>query len=216
MDMLKMLTFTELFGGLSDKSRQMLADIAIPKKLQKGETLFHEGDRGFALYILGKGSIQLLKSGPEDKEVVVRVIRPGEVFAEVILFEQDKYPVTAVALEESAVFILPKHQFHCLLDNSSFRNDFIVLLMSKQRYLTERLMRSQSHDTEHRLCHFLKDHYGAKEKISPGMSRKAMAAAINTTPETFSRTLTCLKQNGLLLWEDKLITVNSEFWKLAE
>ena len=211
--MLRMLDFTELFGGLSEKSKEMLAEIAIPKTVQKGETLFHEGDKGYALYILGNGNIQLTKSGGEDKEVVVRVIQQGEVFAEVILFEQDRYPVTATALKQSTVFILPKPQFYCLLDNPSFRNDFIVFLMHKQRYLTERLMHLQSHDAEHRLFLFLKDHYGTRERIVPGISKKDLAAAIGTTPETFSRILFRLKQDNLLQWEGKEITISREYWE---
>jgi len=212
MDMLKMLDFTELFGGLSEKSKKMLSEIAIPKKLSKGKTLFVEGDKGFALYLLGNGSIQLLKSGPESKGVVVKVVCPGEVFGEVILFERDKYPVTAVAVKDSTVFVLPRHQFYCLLDNASFRNDFIVFLMHKQRYLTERLMHFQSHCAEHRFFLFLRDHYGRRDQISPGMSKKDMAAAIGTTPETLSRILADLKAGGLLIWESGKIEIKKEYW----
>lgn len=212
-DMLKMLDYTEIFGGLSEKSKSMLSEIAIPKTLQKGNILFHEGDRGFALYILGSGSIQLSKSGPEDKEVVVKIIQPGEVFAEVVLFEKDCYPVTAIALKMSNVFILPKKQFHGLLDNPDFRNDFIVLLMHKQRYLTERLMQVQSHEVDQRFYLFLKNHFGTKNRIVPGISKKDMAAAIGTTPETLSRLLFRLKQLGLLQWEGKEINIDQKYWE---
>jgi len=210
--MLKMLDFTEFFGGLSTKSKELLAEIAIPKTLDKGQVLFSEGDKGFALYILGSGSVQLSKSGSEDKEVVVKIVQPGEVFAEVILFEKDRYPVTATALKTCAVFILPKQQFYCLLDNHQFRNDFIVLLMHKQRYLTERLMQFQSHDVDRRFFLFLKSHYGIKDRIHPGLSKKDFAAAIGTTPETLSRLLLRLKQDNLLQWEGKEIVISKEFW----
>lgn len=212
IDMLRMLDFTEMFGGLSEKSKKMLSEIAIPKNISKGNVLFNEGDKGFALYILGTGSIQLTKAGPEDKEIVVKIIKPGEVFGEVVLFEKDHYPVTAVALKNSTVFILPKQQFYCLLDNHDFRNDFIVFLMHKQRYLTERLMLIQAHDVDKRFIGFLKSQYGKKEKINPGMSKKEMAAAIGTTPETLSRLLLRLKQEGLLQWEGKEIIVRKDYW----
>jgi CRP/FNR family transcriptional regulator len=216
MDMLRMLDFTELFGGLSDSSKKMLAEIAIPKNLNKGETLFSEGDQGFALYILGSGSIQLSKSGSDDKMIVVKIVQPGEVFAEVILFEKNCYPVSAVALKSGIVFILPKQQFYCLLENTSFRNDFIVLLMHKQRYLTERLMQVQSHEVDERFFLFLKNNYGQKDKITPGISKKDIAAAIGTTPETLSRLLFRLKQENFLQWEGKEMVISNEFWKMFE
>lgn len=208
-----MLDFTELFGGLSQKSKLMLSEIAVPKTLRKGDVLFHEGEKGYALYILGNGSIQLSKAGPEEKDIVVKIIKPGEVFAEVVLFEKDQYPVTAVALKQSTIFVFPKMQFYTLLDNKEFRNDFIVFLMHKQRYLTERLMLVQSQDVDMRFFHFIKNQFGFKEKIVPGISKKDVAAAIGTTPETLSRLLLRLKKDGLLQWEGKEITINKKYWK---
>jgi len=213
-DMLRMLDFTEMFGGLSEESKIVLSKIAIPKTIQKGEILFNEADTGFALYVLGSGSVQLSKAETEDKEVVVKIVQPGEVFGEVILFEKDSYPVTAVALKMSNIFILPKKQFISLLDNSDFRNDFIRFLMHKQRYLTERLMQVQSYEVDQRFFLFLKKHFGEKTKIVPGISKKEMAAAIDTTPETLSRLLFRLKQQDLLRWEGAEITVSKNYWDL--
>jgi CRP/FNR family transcriptional regulator len=191
----------------------MLAGIAMPKHLKKGERLFLEGEKGHAVYLCGTGSIQLTKEGAEAKDVVVKVIGPGELFGEVVLFEKDRFPVSATALKNSTVFVLPKHQFHCLLENKSFRDDFIVLLMHKQRYLTSRLRDLQSHDVEERFFRFLKDQYGPAGKISPGISKKDMAAAIGTVPETFSRLLQRLKKQGVARWEKGEIVLRDGFWK---
>lgn len=215
-DMLRMLDYTEMFGGLSEKSKHALSEIAIPKTLQKGNILFHEGEKGYALYLLGSGSIQLTKAATQDKEIVVKIIQPGEVFAEVILFERDNYPVTATALKLSNVFILPKIQFNCLLNIADFRNDFITFLMHKQRYLTERLMQIQSHEVDQRLYLFLKNQFGEKLTIVPGITKKEMAAAIGTTPETLSRLLSQLKQQGLLQWKGKEIITSKSYWESSQ
>jgi CRP/FNR family transcriptional regulator, dissimilatory nitrate respiration regulator len=212
MDLLKLLNFTEFFGGLSEKSKQMLSEIAIAKELKRGDILFHEGDKGFALYLLGTGSIQLTKVTAQGKDVVIKVVRPGEVFGEVILFEQDDYPVTAVTVKKGVVFILPKHQFHCLLERESFRNDFFVFLMKKQRYLAERIRYLLSHEVDERFFMFLREHYGEKEVIVPGISKKDMAAAIGTIPETFSRLLLRLKTESIAQWEGGEIRLKEGFW----
>lgn len=211
-DAASMLAFTDLFGGLTEKSRVMLAGIAVPKRLRKKQVLFQEGEKGFAVYLLGSGSIRLSKHGEEGSDVVIKVVPPGEVFGEVVLFEQPCYPVTATALQPSTVFILPKHQFHCLLENRGFRDEFIVLLMAKQRYLTERLRTMQTQDVEKRFLLFLKEHYGESERIVPGISKKEMAAAIGTVPETFSRLLLRLKKAGRLRWEGGEIRVSRNAW----
>ena len=109
-----------LFENISQESRAALADISIPKTVKKKESLFWEGDKGLTLYILVKGNIRLFKTTPEGKEVVIKVVKPGDMFAEVVLFEQNRYPVSAVALKESLVFMISKHQFTCLLENERF------------------------------------------------------------------------------------------------
>lgn len=212
MDIIKLLEFTDLFGGLSDKSKKMIAEIAIPKEIDKGHVLFHEGEKGFAIYLLARGGVELSKA-TAGREVVIRVVQPGELFAEVILFEKDKYPVTARVLKKGIVLVLPKQQFHSLLGNETFRDDFIVLLMAKQRYLTERLKFLVSHDVDERFFLFLKQHFGTKERIVPGISKKDLASAIGTVPETLSRMLLRLKESGLASWEGKEIVIQEGFWK---
>lgn len=213
MDLLKILDFTALFGGLSEDSKKCLAEIGIPKNVAKNETLFGEGEKGYALYICAKGKIQLTKEGADLQDIVVRIIQPGEVFGEVILFEQDTYPVTATALTDSIVFILPKKQFHDLLNKVSFRNDFIVFLMNKLRYLTKRMTQMQAHEVDQRFILYLKENYPKSNRIIPGMSKKDMAAAIGTTPETLSRVLLKFKKENVLVWEGKEIICKEGFWK---
>ena len=112
------------FKGISNQSREMLADICLSKTYQKKEVLFTEGQHGQAVYLCVNGRIQLHKTTLDGKDVVIKVIKPGEVFGEVILFEMDRYPVTAMALSRAQIFIMPKHQFHCLLEAGRFSDRF--------------------------------------------------------------------------------------------
>jgi len=100
MDKNELFSRIHLFENISRKSKAALADICLQKILQNKEILFIEGDKGYSLYILVSGNIQLYKTTPDGKEVVIKVVKPGELFGEVILFEQAEYPVTAIALKE--------------------------------------------------------------------------------------------------------------------
>jgi len=178
---------TEFFAGISEQGKALLAEICIPKKLEKRDTLFHERDTGHAFYLVGGGTIGLYKGTDDGREVVIKMVHRGEIFAEVVLFEQNSYPVTAVALRPSLVFIIPKVQFVGLLADEQFRNDFMRMLMRKQRYLAERIRFLTMHDVEERFFMFLKEHYGSAAQITLTYSKKDIAAAIGTTPETYSR-----------------------------
>jgi CRP-like cAMP-binding protein len=214
MNLIALLDHTDFLGPLSEKSKTRIAEIAVLKALEKNRTLFVEGEKGAALYLLATGNVQLSKSNATgEKNVIIKSIKPGEIFAEVILFEKESYPVTATAVKDSSVFSFPKKQFLSLLDIAEFRNEFIMMLLRKQRYLTERMRELVTMDVSDKLFHYLKQNYGAKEKIVPGISKKALAAAIDVTPETLSRLILKLKNDGMMKWEGKEIVFGKGFWE---
>ena len=102
----------ELFDNFPPKTLQALAKICQKKQIKKKEFLFTEGDPGRAVYYCIKGYIQLYKSDDQGRETVIKVIRSGEMFGEVILFEKDNYPVTAMALDQSDLIVIPKSEFY--------------------------------------------------------------------------------------------------------
>lgn len=201
-----------LFESISEKNLHALADICLEKHVSKKQILFLEGDAGHSIYILVTGCVQLYKSSPEGKPIVIKIINPGEMFAEVVLFEKNSYPVNAVALKTGMVYMIPKHQFKCLLANESFRDDFMAAMMRKVRYLTEQIHSLSVHDVEDRLVLFLREHVGVKKQATITLSKKDVANAIATTPETLSRLLVRLKKEGLLSWEGTSLTINAAFW----
>ena len=192
---------TRFFDGLSPASRRRLAGISSVRTLERREPLFVEGEPGRAVYLLGQGSVQLHKTARDGREIVIRLVEPGEVFAEAILFEQDRYPVTAAALVPSEVVVMPRQAFHALLAEEAFRSEFMAGLMRKLRYLAGRVLELTTDDVEARLLRFLEARGNGAAAFVLRISKKDVAAAIGTTPETLSRLLQRLEQGGTLRWK---------------
>jgi CRP/FNR family transcriptional regulator len=203
----------KFFAGLSEAAGKRLAELSRRRTVAKRDLLFMEGSDGTAVYLLTAGNIQLVKTNMDGKETVIKTVKEGELFAEVILFEKSKFPVTAIACTEAEVIELPRAGFLKLLNEEEFRNDFMAMLMHKQRYLAERIQQLTSMDVEARFIEFLRDHYGEKEKITPDLSKKDIASAIGATPETFSRLLQKLETRADFSWTGKIITVKPSFWE---
>jgi CRP/FNR family transcriptional regulator len=213
MDIDFLLEQTEFFKGVSAKSKQALAEICIRKTLRKNDVIFSEGDIGHSLYLLASGNVRVFKSTPDGKETVIKVIGPGELFAEVILFERDVYPASAVALKNGVVYLLPKRQFYELLGDNDFRNDFIRMLMKKQRYLADQLHALTTYDVEERFIRFLLEQYGNKDEYRILLTKKDIASAIGATAETLSRLLRRMQGEGKISVKGKIIKLKSGFLK---
>lgn len=204
---------TSLFGALAASHRRALAEVSLPVEIPRRTVLFEEGRKGDAFYVAARGRVQLHKTAPDGREIVIKVVQPGETFAEVILFEEDRYPVTAVALTDALLLKILRRDVQRLLADADFRTDFIAMLMRKQRYLADRLRQMATQTAEERFLQFLREQYGEAEHIELGISRKAMAAAIGATPETLSRLLRRLQAAGALTCRGRKLTFRPGFWK---
>jgi CRP/FNR family transcriptional regulator len=213
MDIEFLLEQSDFFKGVSAKSKKALAEICIRKAVRKNDTIFTEGDNGHSLYVLASGNVRVFKSTPDGKETVIKVIGPGELFAEVILFERDVYPASAVTLKNSVVYLIPKRQFYELLGDKDFRNDFIRMLMKKQRYLADQLHALTAYDVEDRFIRFLLEQYGKKDEYRILLTKKDIASAIGATAETLSRLLRRMQGEGKISVKGKIIKLKSGFWK---
>ena len=211
MTIQSLLQQSVFFQGLSRAAYLELENIAIEKTIKKKQFLFSEGDDGHSMFLCAEGKIQVFKTSEDGREIVIKVLKPGEIFAEVVLFESPRYPASALALSDSRIYLFPKHQVLCLLEREDFRSDFIRMLMLKQRYLVDQIKYLTTHDVEDRFFHFLKEQFGTLTLIDPNMSKKDIATAIGTTPETLSRLLLRLKKEGKVDWQDK-INVDKSAW----
>jgi len=89
------LSEAPLFEDLSDEDARALRAMVLVVKLNRGERLFAEGDKGDKLYIIITGKIKLTKAAPDGRENLLSVHGPGEMFGELSLF--DPIPRTSSA-----------------------------------------------------------------------------------------------------------------------
>ncbi|HVN72519.1 MAG TPA: Crp/Fnr family transcriptional regulator [Desulfomonilia bacterium] len=211
MELVDLFKQTDLFRGMSEEALVRLASKGKQRRFFQGDTLFVEGTKGHEFFLLVEGDVRLYKTSPDGQEIALRIIRKGEIFAEVILFTDTTYPASAAALSAGSVFAIERASFSELLEDKGFRNEFILLLMKKQRYLAERILYLTTYDVEERFFRFIIEHYGTGGVYRVDMAKKDIASAIGTIPETFSRLINRLKGLGVLTWEGNTLRVKKDF-----
>ena len=87
-----------LFAGLEDEAASALAAAMGTIKLNRGEVLFHEGDKEDRLYVVVSGKIKLGRSGSAGRENLLAILGPGQMFGELSLFDPGPRSSTATAV----------------------------------------------------------------------------------------------------------------------
>lgn len=106
--LLKRLQTFEFLRGLDIESLKQLAKDSVWKIYPPNAVVFWEGDVESNLYYLQYGSLKVLKSSPDGREQVLRFLDTGEIFNEVGVLAKRANPATAIALEESGIWLIPR------------------------------------------------------------------------------------------------------------
>ena len=98
----------QLFSGLPARDLEEIAGFAVLQNLERGESLFRQGEPIAGFYVVQRGAINVHRVGPGGKEQVIHVFRMGESFAEAALAGPSGYPADARTVEPSTVLLIPR------------------------------------------------------------------------------------------------------------
>ena len=208
---------TPLFATLPDDDLRRIADIAVTRRFAKKEAVFREGDRADGFFIVSTGKVKVFKLSGEGKEQILHVLEAGQTFAEAVIFEGGVFPAHAEALADAELLFLPKRPFIELLERRP--NVAIRMLASLSRWLKRMTELAESlslRDVETRLIFYLSEELktrGIPPKdgtvLELPIGKNVLASRLGTVPETFSRTLKKLQDEGLIDVRGKRIRIVS-------
>lgn len=111
----------------------------------KGEIIFKEGEKVKGIYFIDKGSVKIYKHWTDEKELIVRFAKEGDIFGHRGLGSDDVYPVSATALEPLRVCYIEMSFFESSL---KVNHEFLYELMqffATQLKDSEKNMRNMAH-----------------------------------------------------------------------
>ena len=177
--------------------------------LSPGETLFTQGDDATAVFAVETGRVKLVRYTSEGRMVTFEVVRGGEILAESALF-LDTYPCTAIAEEASRIVIYPQEALGSALQNyPELAQELTMLLIRKIQTLKVRLEWFNSRAAHERLLQYLRFLSGNQTVVNLDRPLKEIAGELGFTPETLSRALARLEQQGAIARNGRLITLQT-------
>jgi CRP-like cAMP-binding protein len=168
-----------------------------------GQGIFYQGEPGLSVLCIRTGRVRQYKLGAGGEELVLRVVGPGGVLGDRAVLADEAHASSAEAIEKTEVCIITKELFYDLLrESSELALDFLHRLALEIRHSEDLMMDLTQKPVRQRLIdHLLLFHAeaGLKPKRMPAVhaiKRKDMARMIGTTPETLSRALRDLTNEG--------------------
>ncbi|HWU55107.1 MAG TPA: helix-turn-helix domain-containing protein [Rhizomicrobium sp.] len=189
--------------SLSALPRTLLGRMAAAAGLQrigKGSTLFREGERAHFVYGLVEGTVAL-EGGPQSGETIADFLESGDILLVPPALLQLPYMVTARAVTDLVVVLLPAEEFRHLAETEiSLSSALNRALSAHWRFLLRHLTCTKSRDADTRLVEYLINLSGrsaGSARINLPGSKKELAAHLGMTPATLSRSLKRLSSLGV-------------------
>jgi CRP-like cAMP-binding protein len=191
-----------LFKGLPPEQIKQLASIAVYKTFRKGESIFSEGQEAAGFYVVVAGRVKVSKLAPDGKEQILHILGSREPFGEVPVFAGEHFPANAEAMEDCRALFMPRDAFIGLIKKEpSLAMNMLALLASRLRRFSNLIEGLSLKGVPARLASYLmylsQRHEGA-DRLELDISKALLANLLGTIPETLSRILARMTQEGLI------------------
>jgi len=205
---------------------EALAGVARLRRLPKGEVLFLAGQQCEGFYVVAQGRVKVFQISPQGREQILHVVGPGGSLAEAAVFADRiagsqaageaggrTYPASAEALEPSAVVFFPRPDFAQLLRaRPELALNLIGSMAQKLREFAGLIEELSLASVQVRLARYLVSRVPVASAQQAGwieldLSKGALASRLGTVPETLSRSLASLSEQGVIAVDGRRVRV---------
>lgn len=211
MKLTDIISTITLFKGLPEPHLEKLSDILVDQTFNRSITIFSEGDEANGFYAVVSGRIKIFKISPDGKEQIIHIFGPGNIFGEVPMFAGGHFPAYAETIERSRVFFFPRNAFIELIKREPYlAMNMLAELSKKLRQLTRLVEELSLKEVPGRLAAYLlllNEKMGGQNVIELDITKTQLAGLLGTIPETLSRILGRMVNQGIIEVSGKTIKI---------
>jgi len=193
-------------------------------EIRKGQPLFEEGDPVQGIFFVYKGKVKVHKRWDEEKELIIRFARSGDIVGHLGLGDSQQYPISATALEPVTVCYFDMPFFHATLTVNADLTIALLRFFANELQESEKRMRNLAHmPVKARIAQSfmaLKQQFGldAEGFIDIELSRQDLASYAGASYETLFRVLTEWSGHQSIQLSGRKIKIRNEkeLWQLVE
>ena len=202
-----------LFAALDDSDVSALRSTMSTTRLQRGEVLFREGQRGDRLYVIVNGKIKLGRSSTDGRENLMAILGPGEMFGELSLFDPGPRTATATAVADTELIGMGNESLHeYLKDRPAVSLALLGALARRLRRTNDSVADLVFTDVPGRVAKALLDLAGrfgrpAEEGVlvAHDLTQEELAQLVGASRETVNKALADFASRGWLKLEARAV-----------
>lgn len=178
------------------------------RQVKKKSTLFMEGEQPNAIFFLQKGNVKTFRTNADGKEFITDLYTAGDFFGYEPILENAAYTESAVALEDSEVVVIPRHDFLTLLHgHPELTRAFISMLCKKVTEKEAQLLALAYNSVRQRTAEALLKVSQIKDSLELALSRDDLAKMVGTASESVIRVLSDFRDEGIIQIEGSKIKI---------
>lgn len=191
-----------LFQGLADDTLAAIARSAMMRRVPRGQSVMHAGDRTDYVYFVLTGSLKVIVSDEDGREVILSILGQGELFGEMGMFGEQPRSASVVAVMPSDLVMISKQDFRAILvDNFEIAWRIMCNLADRLRNADRKIESLALMDVYGRVARLLlemsEDVRGAQVVVRK-ITKQDIAKMIGASREMVSRVMKDLGAQGLI------------------
>lgn len=191
-----------LFGNLTEEELGNINATRFEVDFKSGEILFKQGTPATHVICLTSGLVKLYVEGPNDKNLILKLACPTEIFGGPGAFVDNRHHYTARAIEDSKACFVDLVQFKALVKkNTAFASEFITGISNDAIFTNDRffsLSYKQMHGRVAEILLYLSQNVYKANPFKMTVSRSDLAELTALSRESVIRILKEFKEDGIV------------------
>lgn len=192
----------QLFQGLPEETIQDLARLATMKSVPRNRAIVRAGERSDYLYFVLTGSLKVISSDEEGREVILNILGQGELFGEMGIFNEQPRSASVVSIVPTDLILLAKNDVRTLMQqNFEIAWRMMANLADRLRSADRRIESLALMDVYGRVARVLIETSGevdGQTLLASRISKQDIAKMVGASREMVSRVMKDLTARGLI------------------
>jgi CRP/FNR family transcriptional regulator, cyclic AMP receptor protein len=211
----QVLRRSPLFERLGDSEIDAVLAHATVARYAEGVQIFAKGDPGNSMMAVLKGRVTISAPSPDGRQVVLTVMRDGEVFGEIALLDGKERTADATATADCELLVVPRRSVLSLLEQRpDLSVGLLIVLCERLRRTNEQVEDLAFLDLEARIAKTLvrlAEENGASRSptrsVGVKISQRALGELVGGSRESVNKHLQDWKRSGIIAIEKGAIVI---------